>query len=361
VDLLLLGLGIWGAVLAVRRGLFSAVTVLAPRKRLDDTLSFLGQDLRRRRGPKVAAVGGGTGMPNTLRGLKPYTSNISAVVTVADDGGSSGRLRKDFHMPPPGDIRNCLVALAGSDTLMHRLFQHRFGRRGDLSGHSFGNLFLAALGEVTGDFAQAVRESSRVLAIEGRVIPVSPAALVLKARLEDGRVIEGQSRIGETRRIRRIGFKGKTPDASRDALQALRAADAIVLGPGSLFTSVIPNLIVRGVAEEIRRSPAPKIYVCNVMTQPGETENFTASAHLKAIREHAGEGLVDTVLVHRGEIQPALLRRYAREGAVPVAVDREALRSLGVRVVEADVASTADFVRHDPRKLGRVLMKLILV
>jgi len=362
VDLLLLGLGLWGVILAVRRGLMSAIMVLAPAGGTRKALSMLGRDLRKRRGPKIVAIGGGTGMPQTLLGLKAYSSNISAVVTVADDGGSSGRLRRDFKILPPGDIRNCLVALAGSDTLMQNLFQHRFGRRGDLSGHSFGNLFLAAMSEVTGDFGQAIRESSRVLAIEGQVIPVTyNKNMVLRAQLEDGRVVEGQARIGVSRKIKKLTLKGKAPEPTPEVIHAIRSADAILLGPGSLYTSILPNLLVKGVAEEIRAFRGPKIYICNVMTQPGETEGYAASDHLKALLDHAGGGIVNSVVANTGRISTKILRRYAREGSIPVLPDREALRKLGVAVVEADVVRSDDFVRHDSKKLGRILIRMILV
>lgn len=362
VDLLMIVLALWAIVIAVRRGFVSAVMVLAPPGKVRRALSLVGRDLKKRRGPRIVVIGGGTGMPNTILGLKIYTSNLSAVVTVADDGGSSGRLRKDFKMLPPGDISNCLVALAGSDSLLQKLFQHRFGRRGDLSGYRFGNLFLAAMSEVTGDFSEAIKESSRVLAIEGEVIPVTyNKNMVLRAKLEDGRMVEGQSRIEFSRKISRLSLRGKAPQPSPEAVRAIRSSDAVILGPGSLYTSVLPNLLVRGITNEIKSFRGRKIYVCNIMTQPGETEDFTVSQHVQTLLNHAGKGFLDTVVVNTGIIPSAMLKKYAREGSVPVLYDKENLTGLGISVVEADVVRTDSFIRHDPRKLAKVLIRMILV
>ncbi|BDG61668.1 gluconeogenesis factor YvcK family protein [Caldinitratiruptor microaerophilus] len=315
------------------------------------------------RGPRVVAIGGGTGLPAVLRGLKEYTANLTAIVTVADDGGSSGRLRSEFGILPPGDIRNCLVALADTEPLMERLFQHRFEQGEGLSGHSFGNLFILAMTEATGDFYEAVRASSQVLAVRGRVIPSTLDDVRLHAELADGRVVAGESAIARAGgAVRRVFLD--PPDAApvADALQAIAEADAIVLGPGSLYTSILPNLLVPGIAEAIRRSPAVKIYVCNVMTQPGETDAYTAADHVRAILAHAGQGLIDWVVVNTAPVPAHVEQRYATQGARPVPVDVAEIERLGVQVVRADVADTdADLVRHHPGRLATVIARLMLV
>jgi uncharacterized cofD-like protein len=315
------------------------------------------------RGPRVVVVGGGTGLSTLLRGIKAYTSNVTAIVTVADDGGSSGRLRKEMGVLPPGDIRNCLVALADSEPLMARLFQYRFpdGDPTGLGGHTFGNLFIATMSAITGDFEQAVKESSRVLAVRGRVLPSTLDDVVLVAECEGGLMVEGESTLSTCgASIRRVFLRPQDPMALPDAVEAIAGAEVIVLGPGSLFTSVLPNLLVPGIREAIRRSNALKVYVCNVMTEPGETDGFDASDHLRALFEHVGSGMVDVVVVNTGEVPPKLAERYRQEGAYPVAVDGEGLRALGVSVVEGDLVSVADYARHDPERLARAIMKLVI-
>ncbi len=320
------------------------------------------------RGPKVAAIGGGTGIPTLLRGMKHYTSNIAAVVTVADDGGSSGRLRSEFGILPPGDIRNCLVALADTEPLMEKLFQYRFSQGEGLAGHPFGNLFILAMTESTGDFYQAVRASSQVLAIRGRVMPSTLDQVILRAQLEDGRIVSGESVIGKAKSpIRRVFLERVVPEAEpaairplQEALQAIEEADVIVLGPGSLYTSIIPNLLVPGVAEAIRRSRALKVYVCNVMTEPGETDSYTASHHMKALIDHAGYGIVDICLVNNAPISAELKSRYAEQGAEPVVIDPQAAK-LGIDLVQRDLLDTnTAYVRHDPDKLARIIGELFL-
>ncbi|MFZ5815717.1 MAG: gluconeogenesis factor YvcK family protein [Bacillota bacterium] len=321
------------------------------------------------RGPKVAAIGGGTGIPTLLRGMKHYTSNIAAVVTVADDGGSSGRLRTEFGILPPGDIRNCLVALADTEPLMERLFQHRFNQGEGLAGHPFGNLFILAMTETTGDFYQAVRASSQVLAIRGRVMPSTLDQVVLRAQLDDGSVLTGESVIGKSKSpIRRIFLErvGSPAEESgeirplKEALQAIEEADVVVLGPGSLYTSIIPNLLVPGVADAIRRSKALKIYVCNVMTEPGETDGYAVSHHLKALIDHAGYGIVDLCVVNNGPISEELKARYREQNAHPVVVDPPAYK-LGVEVVQRDLLdANTTYVRHSPEKLAQVIGQLFL-
>ena len=312
------------------------------------------------RGPSIAVIGGGHGLSVLLRGIKEATSNVTAIVTVADDGGSSGRLREELGIIPPGDLRNCLVALADTEPLMEKLFQYRFGGESALAGHSFGNLFIAAMNEVTGDMETALVEASKVLAVKGRVLPASQEHVRLDAVMEDGTVVEGESRIPEARKkIRRVRLFPEHALAVGAALEAIRTADAVILGPGSLYTSILPNLLVDGMAETLRRSRAVKIYICNVMTQPGETDGYTASMHVKAILEHAGKGVVDYVLVHSGKISEKMKADYAAMGSYPVKVDREALNKLGVGFVQADIMSSEDAGHHDPDKLRDAVMKMV--
>lgn len=311
------------------------------------------------KGPKIVALGGGTGLSTLLRGLKEYTSNITAVVTVADDGGSSGRLRDELGMLPPGDIRNCLVALADTEPLMEQLFQYRFSDEGHLVGHSFGNLFIASMTKVLGDFEEAVKESSKVLAIRGKVLPSTNEDVRLGALYSDKTIRIGESVIPETgKKIDRVFLKPSSCKPTSDALKAIKDAEIIVIGPGSLYTSIIPNLLVEGISEAIRESNAIKIYICNVMTQPGETTDYTTSDHIQAIIKHGGEGLFDYVVVNREEGAENLARRYEEEGAFPVRVDREEVEKMGVKLIEGDLLTSEGYIRHDPQELARIIFKI---
>jgi len=313
------------------------------------------------RGPRVVAIGGGTGLSVLLRGLKRYTWNLTAVVAVSDDGGSSGRLREELGMPPPGDIRNCLVALADTEPLMERLFQHRMSAGSGLKDHAFGNLFLAAMTEIAdGDFDQAIRASSRVLAVRGRVLPSTLAPVRLRAELADGTMVEGESRIGRSGApIRRIQLVPERPAPLAEVLEAIAQADMIVMGPGSLYTSIAPNLLVAGMAEALRGASGLKVYVANIMTQPGETEGLDASAHVEALRAHGAA--IDVAVVNSAHLSAAAVERYAREGAQPVTASAGALRAAGVRVVEAPLLSGEEApVRHAPDALARLLVALLL-
>ncbi|MBP9483473.1 MAG: YvcK family protein, partial [Negativicutes bacterium] len=290
-------LGITAMLVASRKMIQAVAIALGP----DGAKGIMDTIYEKRKldmGPHVVAIGGGTGLSVLLRGIKDYTSNIAAIVTVGDDGGSSGRLREDFGIVPPGDIRNCLVALADTEPVMESLFQYRFKGSGDLSGHSFGNLFLTAMLEVTdGDIEKALRQSNKVLRVRGRVIPSSHTPVRLIARMANGQRKEGESHIGEAgNRIDEISIEPVDAKAPAEALQAIAKADVILLGPGSLYTSVIPNLLVPGIADAIRANPAPKVYICNVMTQPGETDDYSALDHLKAIEKHGGKGLIDLMV-----------------------------------------------------------------
>lgn len=324
---------------------------------------------------RVVAIGGGTGLSVLLRGLKlhvnevvrpaqlqPMISRLTAVVTVTDEGGSSGRLRRDFRILPPGDIRNCLVALAEDETLFAQLFKFRFAGGHGLKGHSFGNLFLAALTHLTRDFAKAVRLSSEVLAIRGEIFPSTLADVRLKARLRGGRVIYGESRIHKTRvPIRRLEIVPGRCQPLPETLAAIEAADLITLGPGSLYTSLIPNLLVRGIPEAIARSKAVKVYVANLMTQPGETRSYTAADHLRALDQHVGGRLFDHVILNTRELSPGLRKRYAAERAEGVRNDLEEIRAQGVEPVLSELLLEDHVARHDSRRLAQLLLDLALL
>ncbi|WP_110955387.1 gluconeogenesis factor YvcK family protein [Anaerosinus massiliensis] len=344
---------------ATRMIIRSVITVLIPDNS-DNLVDLIYEKRKLNRGPAITVIGGGTGLSVLLRGIKNATSNVTAVVTVADDGGSSGRLREDLGMIPPGDLRNCLVALADTEPLMEKLFQHRFGGCGDLAGHSFGNLFIAAMTEVLGDVEKALKESSKVLAVKGRVLPASTQRVRLIATMTDGTIVEGESKIPLVhKRIDRVHLYPPEVEPVKSSLDAIADADAIILGPGSLYTSVLPNLLVNGVTETLRKSRATKIYICNVMTQPGETDGYTASMHAKAILDHVGPGVIDYVLVNDQEVNPVIQEKYAKEGSYPVQVDEEALIDLGIRYLKADIVSEADAGHHDPVKLSRNIMNLV--
>ncbi len=312
-------------------------------------------------------MGGGTGLSSVLAGLKPYAHpadassprvDITAIVTVTDDGGSSGRLRREFDILPPGDIRNCMVALSEDSALLSRLFQYRFESGRGLKGHSFGNLFLTALSDVMGDFADAVKVSSEVLNIAGRIYPSTASNVSLEAKLSDGSSVQGETRISRSgSRIRTVRLKPRNARPLAAALAAIAEADIITLGPGSLFTSVIPNLLVDGIPAAIRHSPAVKCYFVNLMSQPGETTRFTASDHVRAIHRHSGK-LIDYAIVNIRSISGALKKRYAKEDALPVEIDLDKLIKLGVKVIPANLASSEGKVRHDPAATAAMVMRL---
>ena len=311
------------------------------------------------RGYKIVVVGGGTGLSTMLRGLKKITTNLTAVVTVSDDGGSSGRLQKELGVLPPGDIRNCLVALADDEALVTELFRYRFAEGEGLSGHSFGNLFLAAMTGITGNFDEAIKVSSRVLNVKGRVLPSTLAVARLCAKLADGRVVEGESNIPEARgTIDQVFLDPPYAAPLDEVITALREADAIVLGPGSLYTSIMPNLLVDRIGREIEASSAVKIYVCNVMTQPGETDGYTASDHVAALLRGAHAHVCEITVVN-DELPRKLREAYAEEGQLPVRVDEDELRTLGVRVVRANVISETETVRHDSDRLAAVVVGIV--
>ncbi len=313
------------------------------------------------RGPKIVVIGGGTGLATLLHGLKQYTNNITAIVTVADDGGSSGRLRQEFDMLPPGDIRNCLVALADTEPLMQRLFQYRFAEDSALKGHNFGNLFITAMTKITGDFERAVHASSKVLAIRGRVVPSTNTKVRLVAEHDDGSVTLGETKISNADvPIRRVYLEPTGCQPTAEALAAIREANAVVLGPGSLYTSIIPNLLVEKMVDAIVQSKATKLYICNVMTQFRETHSYRASDHVRALVAHTNPGIIHLCLVNTEPVPEALRDKYRQEEAFQVEADIERIRALGYQVVADNIISTENYVRHDSDKVAKLVIQLIV-
>lgn len=311
--------------------------------------------------PRIVVMGGGTGLSVMLRGLKERPLDITAIVTVADDGGSSGILRNELQMPPPGDIRNVLTALADVEPLLSDMLTYRFASGSGLAGHSLGNLILAAITDISGDFVTAVRELSRVFAVRGRVLPAAGQAVVLHAEMEDGTIVTGESKIPEARgKIKRIFLEPREVEALPEAVEALRDADAILIGPGSLYTSIIPNLLVPKLAEAIiENDNAIKIFVCNVMTQPGETDDYTVSDHLQALYDHVGQHLIDYVIVNDGEIPTQVQDFYAEKGAKPVQVDWDVVTGRGYKVIADTLVLFRRYLRHDADKLSHHIYQLV--
>lgn len=321
---------------------------------------------------RVVAIGGGTGLSTLLKGLKrytvtatetparsPYISDLTAVVTVSDDGGSSGRLRRELNMLPPGDVRNCLVALSEDENLLSKLFQHRFSSSGDLEGHSFGNLFLAALTAMTGDFAAAVKKASEILATRGHILPATSANVELEAMMNDGSRVRGETSISASeKRIVELTMVPAHPRPLPQTLEAIAAADVITMGPGSLFTSLIPNLLVRGIPEAIAASSAVKVFICNLMTEANESLKMSASDHIMAIYAHAGHGLFNYALVNSAPVSEQMKKRYESEQAEPVECDCTLIESLGVNCVAGNFLEEREVVRHDTDRLCRELLRL---
>ena len=306
-------------------------------------------------------VGGGTGLSVLLRGLKEYSSNITAIVSVGDDGGSSGRIREEFGMVPVGDVRNCIVALSDQEELMEQIFDYRFKQGEGLDGHSLGNLLLVAMTHLTGSFHDAVSDINEVLQIRGKVLPVTDVPITLKAILDDDSEIVGESCVSQADRpIMRLTIEPENVQPLSEALDAIREADAIILGPGSLFTSIIPNLLVDGIVEAILQSRAMKFYVCNVMTQAGETDNYSAEDHLRVLLEHGRKGIADYIVVNsRSTISEDVLARYADEGAAPVYYNKAELEALKVKVIEANLLNEQQVLRHDSARLAACIMDVI--
>ncbi|PLR99154.1 hypothetical protein CVD19_03460 [Bacillus sp. T33-2] len=312
--------------------------------------------------PRIVIIGGGTGLPVLLRGLKPYPVDITAIVTVADDGGSSGRLRDEMQIPPPGDIRNVLAALSDVEPLIEEMFQHRFKTANELSGHSLGNLILAAMTSITGNFVHAIQEMSKVLNVRGKVLPAANQSVVLNAEMEDGTIVSGESKIPYSgKRIKRVFLKPGNASPLPETIQAIRQADLIIFGPGSLYTSILPNLLVRKLGEEVCRANARKVYICNLMTQAGETHDFTASDHVKAIYDHMNCAFIDTILLNNEVIPPDVQDRYSEELAQPVHADVNMLLKMGLEVVQDEIADLdGNVIRHDTKKVAEILFSMLI-
>jgi len=361
IDFVVFICGVIILILGINRLVRSFLRLFLPQpdKELADIMIQKRQLLR---GPRIVAIGGGTGLSVLLEGLKKYTSNITAIVTVADSGGSSGRLREQFDILPPGDIRNCLVALADAPALMRQLFQFRFDKTSDLGGHSFGNLFITVMTQLTGDFEKAIQESSKVLAIRGQVIPSTLNKVALVAHYKDGSVVEGEAQIPKRHIpiecIRLKSLNGEEIHATDEAIKSIRQAQIIVLGPGSLYTSIIPNLLIKEITDAVVESSALKLYISNIMTQYGETDNYTACDHLVALIRHSHPRLVDCCIVNKGYIPEEILKRYKEENSFPVIPDTARIRNLGYRVVEEDIVKIGDFIRHDAEKLAEIILDL---
>lgn len=321
------------------------------------------------KGPKIVAIGGGTGLSTMLRGLKDYTSNITAIVTVGDDGGGSGTLREELGILPPGDIRNCILALADTEPLMEELLQYRF-KEGNLKDQSFGNLFLAAMNGLSNNFEEAVQKMSSVLAVTGRVLPVTLDDMILKAELENGNVVEGESNIPkessmQKSKVNRLFIEPYNAKALNEAVDAIMEADAIILGPGSLYTSVIPNLLVKDISRALKRTNALTIYVCNIMTQEGETDGYGVADHIKAIYNHCGYGIIDYVAINNetisNRIKEKYLEKYLEKNAKQVKIDKENINKLNVKIAQGDFLTISKgFIRHDPDKLANFLIEIIM-
>ncbi|MGB0034210.1 MAG: gluconeogenesis factor YvcK family protein [Candidatus Acidiferrales bacterium] len=319
---------------------------------------------------RIVALGGGTGLSTVLRGLKEYVAerkkertrrpiaDLAAVVTVTDDGGSSGRLRREYSVLPPGDIRNCMVALSKDEHLLGKLFQYRFPAGRGLAGHSFGNLFLTALTNVTGDFPEAVRVSAQVLAIRGRIFPSTEQNVTLEAQLENGAIVAGETNISRSRKsIREVRLVPRRVRPVPEVLAAIRAADLILIGPGSLYTSIIPNLLIEEVVDVIAHSRATCVYIANLMTQPGETQHYSVADHVRAVYQHTRKGLFDFVVINRKSVSPRLLRKYRAQGAGPVDPSFEELDQMGLKYVTGDLLQQDGVVRHDQTRLARLLLE----
>ncbi|KIL46509.1 hypothetical protein KP77_26360 [Jeotgalibacillus alimentarius] len=310
---------------------------------------------------KVVVIGGGTGLSVLLRGLKQHPLDLTAIVTVADDGGSSGRIRDDLKIPPPGDIRNVIAALSDVEPLVEEMFQYRFAGKNELDGHSLGNLIIAAMTSITGDFAHGVEEMSKVLNVRGRVLPSANQSIVLSAEMEDGSIIKGESKIPYSgKKINRVFLSPKHVKALPAAVEAIEEADMIIIGPGSLYTSILPNLLVKQIGQAVLKSSAPKVYICNLMTQAGETMNYTASQHVEAIYQHMGSRFMDYVLVNNEDVPAEIRSLYDKEMAEPVKFDVDRLKGLGLQVVYDKIIINRDgLIRHDTDRVAEIVVRLM--
>ncbi|MDP2905567.1 MAG: YvcK family protein [Candidatus Omnitrophota bacterium] len=361
LDAVIIVSGIIVLILGIKMMIRAFIAVFMPSSKEGVLVDIFYKKKHLSRGPKIVTIGGGTGLSVLLRGLKEYTSNISAIVTVADSGGSSGRLRQQFDILPPGDIRNCLVALADAPTLMRDLFQFRFDGNSEFRGHNFGNLFITVMTRLTGDFEKAIKETSKVLALRGQVIPSSLESVTLVAQHKDGSLTHGEDKIPKANRpIEKVFLEPQKPRGTPDAIKAIKEAQVIILGPGSLYTSIVPNMLIKEICDAVVSSSAVKVYVCNVMTQPGETDGYSASDHIKALVAHGHPRTLDYCLINTGEIPAEFLKRYAGENSYAVINDRKKIENMGYRVIEEDFSIVEDgVVRHSPVKLARIIIGFI--
>lgn len=354
-----LGAGLFIMYYATRKIIRSVVEAVMP----DNNASLMEIIFTQRkltRGPAITVIGGGTGLSTLLRGMKYITNNCTAVVTVGDDGGSSGRLRKEMGILPPGDLRNCLVALADREPLMERIMQYRFKGDSPLAGHSFGNLFIAAMAEAEGGMEAGLAATSQILNVRGKVVPSTLRDILLKAEMTDGSIINGESEIPKAhKRIRTMAMEPADAPAAASAVQAILNSDILIFGPGSLYTSVIPNLLVKGIRDAVLKSEAVKIYICNVMTQPGETDGYGAYEHVQALIQHAGGQFLDYVIVNDQCITAAQLAQYNEKGSMPVTPDIKKIEHLGIQVIPTRLISNKDLIRHNPQKLAQVIISLV--
>ena len=359
IGVVSLGAGLFIMYYATRKIIRSVVEAVMP----DNNASLMEIIFTQRkltRGPAITVVGGGTGLSTLLRGMKYITNNCTAVVTVGDDGGSSGRLRKEMGILPPGDLRNCLVALADREPLMERIMQYRFKGDSPLAGHSFGNLFIAAMAEAEGSMEAGLAATSQILNVRGKVVPSTLRDIRLKAEMTDGSIINGESEIPKAhKRIRTMAMEPAEAPAAASAVQAILNSDILIFGPGSLYTSVIPNLLVKGIRDAVLKSEAVKIYICNVMTQPGETDGYGAYEHVQALIQHAGGQFLDYVIVNDQRITAAQLAQYNEKGSMPVTPDIKKIEHLGIQVIPTRLISNKDLIRHNPQKLAQVIISLV--
>lgn len=368
IGILYMFLGIVIIALGIKQLIYTFVGVVLP-ERQEELVDLVYQRKQLERGLKIVAIGGGTGLSTLLQGLKEYTRNLTAIVTVADEGGSSGKLRQDFDILPPGDIRNCLVALADTSPLMEELFQYRFEGESSFSGHSFGNIFILALSRVTKGFEEAVQAASKILAIRGRVIPSSLSRIRLVAELADGSATLGEENITKrknTSPIKRLYLEPSHCEPTTSAIEAIKEADAIILGPGSLYTSIIPNLLIGSIAETINSSAAIKLYVCNVMTQKGESDNYKAADHVNALYKNTKLRRIDYSIINNSNIPGQLAERYAEEGSYQVESDADAIKKLGITPIEDSFTAInpqekKNYLRHNPRRLAKTVIDIISI
>ena len=360
-SILLTLVGLWLMFIGQTHAIKSITEVIKPAGN-QKIVDLLLSNRRLERGKKIVAIGGGTGLSSLLRGLKQFSCNLTAIVTVADDGGSSGRLRSELGVLPPGDIRNCIAALAKEENLLTELFQYRFAAGDGLKGHSFGNLFLTAMTEITGNFEQAIAACSKVLAVKGQVLPATLNDVSLWAELDEGIIVTGESNIAATQgKINHIGCIPKNPIALPASIKAIADAECIVLGPGSLYTSIIPNLLVPELRDAIASSAVPRVYVCNIMTQPGETDGYSVADHIRAIDKACGQKLFDAVIVNQQSLSPEALAKYAQEGSYPVAIDCSEIAALGRQVIFANVLDEdpkTHCIRHNSLQLAKTIAKI---